>query len=111
MTTLDRRETTIRETFSCNREKLSDDDKRLTFDDKSESRGLFSVVSADGKKIIAANRQGLLGHGVLIVRVHNIYNVRVQVNVVGFSSLQLSAVPYPTTKKLRSDLEIAKARK
>lgn len=46
--------------------------------------------------IIKANSAGLLGRGVLIVRVHNIYNVRVTVNVVGYSSLQLTAVPYPT---------------
>jgi len=79
-----------------NKEKLSSDDIRLTFDDKSESRGLFTVVRADDKKIIKANRAGLLGQGVLIVRVHNVYNVRVPVNVVGYSSLQLTAVPYPT---------------
>ena len=78
-----------------NKEKLSSDDSRLTFDDKSESRGLFTVVRADDKKIIKANSAGLLGQGVLIVRVHNVYNVRVTVNVVGYSSLQLTAVSYP----------------
>lgn len=78
-----------------NKVKLSSDDSRLTFDDKSESRGLFTVVQADDKKIIKANSAGLLGQGVLIVHVHNVYNVRVTVNVVGYSSLQLTAVPYP----------------
>lgn len=76
-------------------EKLSSDDSRLTFDDRSESSGLFTVVRADDKKIIKANSAGLVGKGVLIVRVHNVYNVRVTVNVVGYSSLQLTAVPYP----------------
>ena len=78
-----------------NIEKLSSDDSRLTFDDRSESSGLFTVVRADDKKIIKANSAGLVGKGVLIVRVHNVYNVRVTVNVVGYSSLQLTAVPYP----------------
>ena len=78
-----------------NKEKLSSDDSRLTFDDKSESRGLFTVVRADYKKVIQANSAGLVGQGVLIVRVHNVYNVRVAVNVVGYSSLLLTAVPYP----------------
>ena len=76
-------------------EKLTADDSRLTFDDKSESRGLFTVVQVDGKKVIKANRAGLLGQGFLIVRVHNVYNTRVKINVVGYSSLQLKAVPYP----------------
>ena len=78
-----------------NKETLSSDDSRLTFDDKSESRGLFTVVRADGNKIIQGNSAGLLGQSVLIVRVHNVYNVRVTINVVGYSSLQLSAAPYP----------------
>lgn len=80
------------------KEKLSADDSRLTFDDKSESRGLFTVVRADGKRIIKANGAGVLGQGVLIVRVHNVYNVRVTINVVGYSSLHLTAVPYPITE-------------
>lgn len=80
------------------KEKLSADDSRLTFDDKSESRGLFTVVRADGKRIIKANSAVRLGQGVLIVRVHNVYNVRVKINVVGYSSLQLTAVPYPITE-------------
>lgn len=76
-------------------EKLSPTDSRLTFDDNSESRGLFSIVQIDGKKVIEANRAGLLGQGVLIVRVHNVYSVRVKIDVVGYSSLTLRAVPYP----------------
>lgn len=78
-----------------NKEKLPSGDSRLTFDDKSESHGLFTVVRADSKNIIKANSAGLLGQGVLIVRVHNVYNVRVTINVVGYSSLQLTGVPYP----------------
>ena len=44
-----------------NIEKLSSDDSRLTFDDRSESSGLFTVVRADDKKIIKANSAGLVG--------------------------------------------------
>ena len=67
----------------------------MTFDDNSESLGLFRIVQIDGKKVIEANRAGLPGQGVLIVRVHNVYNVRVKIDVVGYSSLKLRAVPYP----------------
>jgi len=67
----------------------------LTYDDNSESHGLFRIVQIDGKKVIEANRAGLLGQGVLIVRVHNVYNVRVKIDIVGYSSLKLRAVPYP----------------
>lgn len=91
-----------------NKENISADDSRLTFDDKSESRGLFSVVSRDGRKVIQANRLGLLGQGVLIVRVRNVYNVRVKINVVGFSSLQLTAVPYPVTESSNATLKSLK---
>ena len=87
-----------------NKEKLSSDDSRLTFDDRSESRGLFTVVRADDKKIIKANSGGLVGQGVLIVRVHNVYNVHVTVNVVGYSSLQLTAVPYPIIERSNATL-------
>lgn len=80
------------------KEKLFADDSRLTFDDKSESRGLFTADLADGKRIIKANDAGKLGQGVLIVRVHNVYNVRVKINVVGYSSLHLAAVSYPITE-------------
>ena len=86
------------------KEKLSFDDSRLTIDDKSESRGLFTVVRTDGKNVIKANSAGLLGQGVLIVRVHNVYNVRVTVNVVGYSSLQLKAAPYPITEGSNASL-------
>ena len=67
----------------------------MTFDDNSESHGLFRIVQIDGKKVIEANRAGRPGQGVLIVRVHNVYNVRVKIDVVGYSSLKLRAVPYP----------------
>ena len=46
--------------------------------------------------MISANSVGLLGQGVLIVRVHNVYNVRVKISVVGFSFLCLQAAPYPS---------------
>ena len=85
-------------------EKLSADDRRLTFDDKSESRGLFTVSQTDGRQVIEANRAGLLGQGILIVRVHNVYNVRVKVNVVGYSSLKLKAAPYPAIEELNATL-------
>lgn len=85
-------------------EKLSADDRRVTFDDKSESRGLFTVFQVDGNQVIEANRAGLLGQGILIVRVHNVYNVRVKVNVVGYSSLKLKAAPYPAIKESNTTL-------
>lgn len=86
------------------KENLSGDDQRLTFDDKSESHGLFKATKADGKVVIEANRIGSLGQGILIVRVHNFYNVRVTVNVVGYSSLQLTALPYPYINQPNSTL-------
>ena len=86
------------------KENLSGDDQRLTFDDKSESHGLFKVTKADGKVVIEANRIGSLGQGILIVRVHNVYNVRVTINVVGYSSLQLTALPYPYINQPNSTL-------
>lgn len=90
------------------KEKLSADDSRLTFDDKSESRGLFTAVLAEGKRIIKANDAGKLGQGVLIVRVHNVYNVRVKINVVGYSSLNLAAVSYPITEGSNATLTLLK---
>lgn len=89
-------------------EKLSTGDSRLAFDDKSESRGLFTVVKSEGKLMIEANRGGLLGQGTLIVRVHNVYNVRVKINVVGYSSLQLKAVPYPFINQSNATLTTLK---
>lgn len=86
------------------KENLSGDDQRLTFDDKSESHGLFKATKADGKVVIEANRIGSLGQGILIVRVHNVYNVRVTINVVGYSSLQLTALPYPYINQPNSTL-------
>ena len=86
------------------RENLSADDQRLTFDDKSESHGLFKTTKADDKVLIEANRIGSLGQGILIVRVHNLYNVRVTINVVGYSSLQLTALPYPYINQPNSTL-------
>ena len=90
--------------FAGTREKLLAGDNRLTFDDKSESRGLFEIVQTGGKFIIEANRAGSLGQGILILRVHNVYNVRVKINVVGYSSLQLTAVPYPYVNQSNSTL-------
>lgn len=86
------------------KENLSGDDQRLTFDDKSESHGLFKATKADGKVVIEANGIGSLGQGILIVRVHNVYNVRVTINVVGYSSLQLTALPYPYINQPNSTL-------
>lgn len=86
------------------RENLSADDQRLTFDDKSESHGLFNAKRAEDKVLIEANRTGSLGRGILIVRVHNVYDVRVTINVVGYSSLQLTALPYPYINQPNSTL-------
>ena len=80
------------------------DDKRLTFDDKSESHDLFTVVKTKERSVISANHVGLLGQGILIVRVHNVYNVRVKITVVGYSFLQLYASPYPSLDQSNATL-------
>lgn len=79
-------------------ETLSSDDIRVFYDDTSESHGLFTVVKSNGKCVIQANHAGRVGEGTLIVRVHNVYNVRVAINVVGFSTLELWAIPYPSVE-------------
>lgn len=65
-------------------EKLFFDDSRLIFDDRFELSGFFIVVWVDDKKIIKVNSVGLVGKGVFIVCVYNVYNVCVIVNVVGY---------------------------
>lgn len=70
---------------------MSLDDKRVRINDKTLSRGLFSVIKGDQDWMIQANTAGHLGQGAFIVHVDGVYSMQVRMEVIGFKSLLLEA--------------------
>lgn len=67
---------------------LDVNDKRVTIDDQSLSRGLFTVAKAN-KWMVQVSKPCRYGDGVFMVHIPGVYSLRVPVSVVSYDSLVL----------------------